>query len=246
MLVLTLERLGIRTTAVYTASVRHAEQLATLDPPRAFIALSQYQGALALLARLARVHSLDVTQEETLVRSLASVPLTGNGYAGGIARWLRGELLPLVAGGEADVDATLLRSVTGRVKTDAAKPVLVSWEERDYRVDLVEPQARRIARTLQKVKAAPVRHALEIETIAGTLLRPDLNVSEIEAATAALTTLLASVSPATADRAGRAVRELSKITHADRAAEGRRCRPVPHGPRGRDAGQYAACLGVCH
>ena len=210
MLVLTLERLGIKSPSAYAASVRHAEQLATLDPTRALTGLSQYQGALALLVRLARVQSLDVTQEEALVTSLSNVPVTEKGYAGGIASWLRSELMPLLAVDGADVDATILRSVSGGVQTGDASPV--TWEERDYRLDLIEPETRRIARTLQKVKAESVRHALHIETIANTLLRSDLNVNEIEAATGALTTLLASVSPATRDKAGRAVRDLSKIT----------------------------------
>ena len=217
MLVLTLERMGVKTTAVYAAAVRHAEQIATLDPARAVIALSQYQGALALLARSARVHGLDVEQAEALVTSLSSLPLTSNGYAGGVARWLRSELMPRLGGG-ADIDATILQSVAGRVQTKNAEAALVSWEERVYRVDLVEPEARRIARTLQKFKAETVRHALDIEAIASTLLPSDLNVNEIEAATVVLRQLLASVSPATADKPARtdklsrAVRDLSKIT----------------------------------
>ena len=212
MLVLTLERLGIKTTSVYAASVRHAERLSALDPVRAPIALSQYQGVLALLARLARVHNLDVTHAEALVTSLCNVPLTGRGYEGGIARWIRSELMPLLAGAGADVDARILHSVAGQIQTDDLESVLVSWEERDYRLDLIGPETRRIARTLQKVKAEPVRHALEVETIAGTLLSSDLNVNGIEQATGALTTALASMSPVMADKASRAVRELSRIT----------------------------------
>ena len=152
MLVLTLERLGIKSTDVYAASVRHAHRLEALDPERAFIALSQYQGALALLTRFARVHRLDATQEEALVRSLSAVAVTDRGYAGGIARWLRSELMPRLDDGTADLDATILRSVAGPPQKDGAEPVFVSWEERDYRLDLVEPERRRIARTLQRVK----------------------------------------------------------------------------------------------
>jgi hypothetical protein len=43
MLVLTLERWASK--RLPCAAVRHAEQIATLDPTRAVIALSQYQGA---------------------------------------------------------------------------------------------------------------------------------------------------------------------------------------------------------
>ena len=91
-----------------------------------------------------------------------------------------------------------------------------------------------------------MRHALDIETIAETLLRSDLNVNEIEAATGALTKLLPSVSPATADKAGRAVRDLSKITRPTELQKATGYRQVPTGPCGRDAGQCAPCLGVCH
>lgn len=210
MLVLTLERLGIRSAAVYAASVRHAGQLAALDSSRAFAGLNQYQGALALLARLARVHTLDTTEAEALVASLSSVPLTARGYAGGIARWLRTELMPLLAAGEANVDAAMLRSVSGPARTGDARPV--AWEERDYRLDVIEPEIRRVTRILQKLKTEPLRDALRIDAVASTLMRSDLEVNEIEAATGELRTVLSGLSPAIGDNVSRAIRDLSKIT----------------------------------
>ncbi|HUR35958.1 MAG TPA: hypothetical protein VM032_19280 [Vicinamibacterales bacterium] len=221
MLVLTLERMGIRTTGVYTEAVRHAEQLAMLDPPRAFVALSQFQGALALLARLARVHRLGVTAEEALIRSLSKVPVTGNGYAGGIARWLRSELMPVLDAGTAGADAAILQSLAGRGRAEHTPPLVVSWEERDYRVDATEPEARRIARILQKFKTEPLRLALDLEVIAGPLVRTVPKMNDVAAASAALSQWLASVDPATANKAGHATRDLSRITRPSDADKAR-------------------------
>ncbi|MGC4084458.1 MAG: hypothetical protein QM736_20670 [Vicinamibacterales bacterium] len=211
MLVLTFERMGARTPAVYAAAVRHAERLAVLDATRAPVALSQYQGALALLARMARVHHLDVAQEEALIASLSAVPVTDDGYAGGVARWMRRELMPLLADAGTDVDAAILQSVSGPRKSDAEQR-LVSWEEREYVLDIVTPETRRISRVLQKLRAASVRQALELESVASLLARSDLNERDIDTANAALTMLLPSVSSTIAERAGRAIVDLPKMS----------------------------------
>lgn len=212
MLVLTLERLGVTSPGVYAASVLHAERLTALEPARAPAALSQYQGALALLVRLARVHRLDVRQREALLTSLANVAVTKDGYAGGIARWLRSELLPSLGDTAGDADATLLQALAGRATSADAAPVLVSWEERDYRVNLTEAESKRIARTLQRVKPTPVRQILELERVANALLRAEVRDNDISAASGQLTTLASSWSPAARDKVTFAIRDLSKIT----------------------------------
>src|SRR6185295_7838612 len=86
MLMLTLERIGIRQPAVYAALTRHAQRLSALDAERGHMALAQFQGAIALVARLARVRTIDVPTAETLLATLAAVPLNHDGrYAGGVA-----------------------------------------------------------------------------------------------------------------------------------------------------------------
>src|ERR1700681_4227447 len=93
MLMLTLERVGVRHAAVYASAARRAQQLARVDGRRAFVALGQFQGALALVARMAGVRTLDLATAESLVTSLSGVPLNRDGwYAGAIATWMQRDL----------------------------------------------------------------------------------------------------------------------------------------------------------
>ena len=97
MLMLALERMGIANPAVYAAAARHAARLSDLGAERGFVALGQFQGALAILARQADAQVLDAARAESLVTSLSAVPLTGwvlrrrhRPLAQGLARPARG------------------------------------------------------------------------------------------------------------------------------------------------------------
>ena len=65
---LTLERMGIRTPSVYVAAAQQAERLTALDSTRGSIAIAQFQGSLALLARMSAVRTVDAPTGERLVR----------------------------------------------------------------------------------------------------------------------------------------------------------------------------------
>lgn len=212
MLVLTLERMGVRSPGVYATSVRHAERLAALEPTRVPVALSQYQGALALLTRLARVHRFDVPKREALLAALANVPVTKDGYVGGIAHWLRSELMPSLTDKTTDVDVTLVEALAGRSTAGDAAPLLVSWEERDYRLNVSEAESNRIARTLQRARPSSVGQILELEGVASSLRRSDVRVTDVTAAIGQLTTQAAAWTPSMRDNVNAATRELSKIT----------------------------------
>ena len=93
MLMLALERMGVRRPAVYVAAARRAQQLSALDGRRGFAALAQFQGALVLVARMAAAETLSLAASESLVVSLSSIPPNGDGrYAGAIALWIRRDL----------------------------------------------------------------------------------------------------------------------------------------------------------
>ena len=84
MLMVTLERMGIRKPAVYAAAARLASRLSPPDPARSFVAIAQFQGALALLWRMHGVGTLDGAAAEALVASLIAVPLNPSSqYRGG-------------------------------------------------------------------------------------------------------------------------------------------------------------------
>ena len=55
---LTLDRMGVQAPAVYAAAARHAQRLSGLEGSRGFIALGQFQGAIAILDHLSRARDL--------------------------------------------------------------------------------------------------------------------------------------------------------------------------------------------
>ena len=62
MLMVTLERIGIRTPAVYAAAARFAPRLSPEEPGRAFVASAQFQGVVALLTRMRMAGTLSSRQ----------------------------------------------------------------------------------------------------------------------------------------------------------------------------------------
>ena len=69
MLMLTLERIGIRKPSLYAAAARQAARLGSLDGHRGFVALAQFQGAVALIARMTAVRTLRTATAEQLARA---------------------------------------------------------------------------------------------------------------------------------------------------------------------------------
>jgi hypothetical protein len=94
VLMLTLERMGIRAPAIYAAAAQQAERLTDLDQSRGSIALAQFQGALALLSRLTRVRTIDGATAERLTRDLLASRLTDGRYNGAVAAWLDERVRP--------------------------------------------------------------------------------------------------------------------------------------------------------
>jgi hypothetical protein len=89
MLVWTLERMGVTAPAVYAAAARHAVRIGTIEGRRGFDAQAQFQGVLALLARMTAVRTLNAKAAQKLLEQLVALPLNESGeYAGTMARWL--------------------------------------------------------------------------------------------------------------------------------------------------------------
>jgi hypothetical protein len=187
MLILTLDRMGVRDPRVYAAAARQARQLTALDGRRAFVALGQFQGALALTARLIRVHSLAAPAGEALAASLAAVALHDDGaYHGGIARWIDRALAPALQWPSgADADLELVRALAG-VPEAAAAPTKVSWEGRTYRVDLVTPEQNRLTRAREKMSAPPVHAALDMAHAVTKVSASPITVQDVRQTVVAL------------------------------------------------------------
>src|SRR5437762_384594 len=169
MLLLTLERIGVRPPALYAAAARQAQRLASLSGGRAFAAHSQFQGALAIVARMATVRTVTHGQAEFLIERLAGLPITDEGrFAGGTARWLREELGPAVASalparaetpatvaatldvhhgppGDITLEDAIIAAVAGPPSADGTSAPII-WEGQRYRLDLGFAERRRLHR----------------------------------------------------------------------------------------------------
>ena len=167
VLMLTLERMGIRTPAVYVAAARHAEKLNALDATKGHIALSQFQGALALLDRATRMHTFDAATAETLASDLFALRLEDGYYDGAIAAWLArlADRVRLSAGlnAAATVDDVILTAAAGP-QIGAAAP-RVDWEGQRYRVDPGAAELQRLRRTRARQESVSFATALGVRAL---------------------------------------------------------------------------------
>lgn len=167
MLMITLERIGIRNPATYAAAARLASRLSPPDQARAFVATAQFQGALALLWRMRMVGSLEPGKAETLVNSLLAVPLNASSqYLGGVLRWITEELRPALPPGDS-LDAVLQAALAGPDITIAAPRI--EWEGRRYRVDVAGGERRRLERVREQQEGATLDLALDLASAARRL-----------------------------------------------------------------------------
>jgi hypothetical protein len=235
-LMLTVERMGITEPAVFAAAARTAHRLSDLDGAAAFIALSQFQGAIALLSRMTAAGTLEPARAGSLIASLAGIPLKENRYGALVVQWLRGQLLPALTPRQ-DVEETLLVALAGGAARREGDTGRVRWEGEEYRLDLPASEVRRLRAVRQLQRPHSVETALSLDEVARSLGAPDVDVSRIEAAIVTLRALLPALSPSTAsavklagvddlpDAAAvvdRAVRDLAKITRPNDAKRAQR------------------------
>jgi len=139
MLLFSLERLGLSEPEVYSAGLREARALADGGAER-FWALSQFQGALAILVRMSATESVRPQDVGALVRSLFDVSMPGGDVHGAVAEWMRGQLGPHLPSGDT-WQARVTAAVAGGPTPGLPE---VDWEGQRYRVDLAFAERRRI------------------------------------------------------------------------------------------------------
>jgi hypothetical protein len=150
MLMLTLERMGVVRASVLAAAARRAQQLSTLEHRRAVVALGQFQGALALVARMTSVRTLDGASAESLVTSLVNTPVNHDGrYAGALGKWMQQQLRPALPEGD-DLESAVLAAVAGRSAGQSDAAAAVMWEGNAYRLDIAAADRRRLGRIREK------------------------------------------------------------------------------------------------
>ncbi len=160
-LALTLERIGVRTPSTYARAAEQADKITTLDSTRGAIALAQFQGGLALVARLAAVRTIDRPAAESLARDLFALRLDDSGhYSGAVAAWLEQRVaaaLPTPPS-NSTIDDVLLAGIAGpRRPTAAAR---VEWEGQRYVVDPGGAELQRLRRARDRQEAVTLTAAI--------------------------------------------------------------------------------------
>lgn len=190
VLMLTLERMGIRTPSLYVAAAQQAERLSALDASRGSIALSQFQGALALVARMATVHSVDAPTTQALVQDLLALRLDDSGYYhGAVATWLIDRLAATVSTGPppsptSTIDDVMLLAAAGpRAPASAAR---VEWEGQRYRVDPGGAELNRLRRARDRQEGVTFATALDVASLMRRLNAPAPSADTVRAAAATL------------------------------------------------------------
>jgi hypothetical protein len=165
-LIATLERVGIAELAVFAAATRRAAALTAIeDESRAYRALAQYQGAIAMITGAATRGTITADTATKLVSSLSAIPVSDRGdYEGRVVVWLGNWLDPGAdatrksrpSGPAADGSAEeLYESASGPIEEDALRilsgpqavtPRTLDWEGTRYRLDFARAAAVRVIR----------------------------------------------------------------------------------------------------
>lgn len=212
MLVLTLERMGIKSPATYTAAVRTAEAMARGDRSRVWATLTQFQAALAIVERMRFARAVDAAVADSLVRSLCALPMTSNGeYMGAMGPWLQSLMrqfdgpLPLDTGGDRPdrpLETRLLALMAGAVASspfgNPSRMPTIEWEGLPYRVDPAAATLRR-QQDVREVQGGPAFDAaLSLASEVAALqdaANPAQALARIESAAGALGTVQPADAP---------------------------------------------------
>jgi hypothetical protein len=192
MLVWTLDRIGVRAPQLYAAAARKGARLSAVDGRRGFETHAQFQGALAVIARMAAVKSITAERAQTLVEQLVALPLTDDGrYAGALARWLRTEIVNASPKMET-MEATLLAAISGAPSGEGVTRRL-TWEGQPYRLDLGGAERKRLQRVRERQEGVPLDVPLEIAGDAHDLVAEKISSDDVQAIVARLTSALEDI-----------------------------------------------------
>lgn len=184
MLSLTLERMGITAPTVYASIARQAQRLTGGSPQRQFRTLGQLQAVVALVARMTANAALTTAAAERLVVSAFNVPVDGDRYLGGMAAWLRRELLPHLPAAsedaERDVGAIETRLIAGLAGPDGGPSApRVLWEGQQYRLDLAAGERHRLLAIRRQQEGYSVDLALALDLMARALADDGLTIETV-------------------------------------------------------------------
>ena len=183
MLMLSVERMGVGDLNVHAALALAALGFERItNPLRLRRALSQFQGAMALVerARLAGRWGTDAAGAALL--ALASVPMSRDGFDGAMADWLADDLLPRLGVPVTPsftgltMDQRLLAALAG--PRDDEVPV-VEWEGLTYRFDRRTALFERYVRSRNQLGGNSTDAVLALWEIADTLAAESVAVGDV-------------------------------------------------------------------
>jgi hypothetical protein len=193
MLMWTLERMGVRTPAVYASAARHAARIGTIEGRRGFDVQAQFQGALALVARMTTARTLDAKRAQKLVEQIVALPVHENGeYAGAMARWLHDVLVPAIPRAET-AELAVIAAMSGPPSGDGPVARRVTWEGQTYRLDLGAAERQRLQKVREKQEGAPLDAAIDLGVAGRALAADSLVLDDAQQIATRLTALAADI-----------------------------------------------------
>jgi hypothetical protein len=181
---LALERLGVRKPALYVVAARRAAALESIESDAAVPLLAQFQGALAVLERLARTRALSSSALEQLVSSLLALTPDAARYRGGISEWLRTQLRPALPPHlrTGSLEEGLLDLFVDRFDAEGSP---FSWEGEDFVLDSSRPR-RELQMIRERQKANSLDRLLAVYEQVNALAAPSLTIDAVRSAAGAL------------------------------------------------------------
>jgi hypothetical protein len=139
-----LERAHATDLSVYAAASRRAARLSSIgNDDRRTRAFAQFQGTIALLARMVAVSSITPAEFEAAVSAVCRLDLDRDAYNGALVKWLAGWIRSRDI--DENPDAVFLQLLAG---SRAGPPRTIEWEGTQYRVDLAAAESIRLERLL--------------------------------------------------------------------------------------------------
>src|SRR5205823_11686953 len=130
--------------------------LTPLDGRRGFEAHAQFQGALAVVTRMAAVKTVTTARAQALVEQLIALPLTDDGrYAGAVARWVAAEIAGTPSSRTDTREAAVLAAMSGAASGDGSARRL-TWEGQPYRLDLGGAERKRLQHVRERQEGVPL------------------------------------------------------------------------------------------
>ena len=183
MLMLSVERMGVADLGIHVTLAHAARGFERIRNPLLLRrALSQFQGAMALIERARLAGRLTPDAAGAALAALAAVPMSRDGFDGAMADWLAGDLLPRlgvpvtpsVTG--VTMDQRLLAALAGPRDADAP---LLEWEGLTYRFDRRLAQFERYARSRTQLGGNSLDAVLALWATADAIAAGRLGVDDV-------------------------------------------------------------------